>query len=254
MADNKLKIDIRRGKIMETLRREGKVQVSDLSRELGVTRVTVRNDLDALEQEGYLERIQGGAILKNQTAMPGWGGNCAEEKQAIAEAAARWIEDGNTLFLNSGTTTRYVAAALKKHKNINVVTNSLTAAMELGAVPSVHALLLGGEINTQYAFTYGGDAQEQLRHYQADWAIMAVDGISSHSGVTSFHADEATINRMMLERAKHVLIVADHTKIGRAGFAHLCDAGPNVKLITGRESDAAAVAELEELGLEIIIV
>lgn len=254
MADNKLKIDIRRGKIMEALRRDGKVQVSDLSRELGVTLVTVRNDLDALEQEGYLERIQGGAILKNQTVMPGWGGNCAEEKQAIAEAAAKWIEDGNTLFLNSGSTTRYVAAALKKHKNINVVTNSLTAAMELGSIPSVHVLLLGGEINTQYAFTYGGDAQEQLRHYQADWAIMSVDGISTHAGVTSFHADEAAINRMMLERAKHVLIVADHTKIGRVGFAHLCDAKPSVKLITGRDSNAAAVAELEELGLEIIIV
>lgn len=254
MADNKLKIDIRRGKIMEALRRDGKVQVSDLSRELGVTLVTVRNDLDALEQEGYLERIQGGAILKNQTVMPGWGGNCAEEKQAIAEAAAKWIEDGNTLFLNSGTTTRYVAAALKKHKNINVVTNSLTAAMELGAIPSVHVLLLGGEINTQHAFTYGGDAQEQLKHYQADWAIMAVDGISSHTGITSFHADEASINRMMLERAKRVLIVADHTKIGRAGFAHLCDVGPSVKLITGRDCDRAAVTELEEIGLEIIIV
>lgn len=254
MADNKLKIDIRRGKILEILRREGKVLVSDLSRDLGVTLVTVRNDLDALEQEGYLERMQGGAILKNQTAMPGWGISCMEEKQAIAEAAAKRIEDGSTLFVNSGTTTRCVAAALKKHKNLNVVTNSLAVAMEMGTVPSIHALLLGGEINTQYAFTYGGDAQEQLRHYQADWAIMSVDGVSSLAGVTSFHADEAMINRMMIERAKHVLIVADHTKIGRAGFTHLCDAGPSVYLITDGACNGAAISELEELGLEITIV
>ncbi|MBQ8185016.1 MAG: DeoR/GlpR transcriptional regulator [Lachnospiraceae bacterium] len=253
MADNKLKIDVRRRKILETLRRDGKVLVSDLSRDLGVTLVTVRNDLDALEQDGYLERMQGGAILKTPVVMSGWG-NCSAEKQAIAEAAARQIEDGSTLFVNSGTTTHCLAVALKNHKNLNVVTNSLTIAMELGGVPSIHALLLGGEINPQHAFTFGGDAQEQLRHYQADWAVMSVDGISALAGATSFHPDEAVVNRIMIERAKNILIVADHTKIGRAGFAHLCDVRPSVHLITDEKCNRAEVTAMEQLGLEVIIV
>lgn len=254
MADSKLKIDIRRDRILELLRQSGKVLVSELSRELGATPVTIRNDLDALERDGYLVRIQGGALLRARSA-DNWSGSqemaCQEEKLAIAKAVVAQIPDGSTLFLNSGTTTHCIAAALKDRCGINVVTNSLAVAMELGKQPMIHVLLLGGEINAQYGFTYGTDAEEQLRRYQAGWAILSVDGVSAKGGVTSFHTEETNIDRLMIERSKHVIIAADHTKISRTGFAHICDVGPAVHLVTDPACSVEAMQELAAVGMTV---
>ena len=258
MADSKLKIDIRRDRILEQLRQKGKVHVSELSRELGATPVTIRNDLDALERDGYLVRIQGGALLRSRSAAE-WTTEREEtirltEKQAIAQAVAAQIPDGSTLFLNSGTTSRCIAEALKNHRSLNVVTNSLAVAIELGKQPLIHVILLGGEINTQYGFTYGSDAEEQLRRYQAGWAVLSVDGVSARGGITSFHAEETAIDRMMIAHAKRVIIAADYTKIGRTGFTHICDASPEIQLVTDHQCSKDAVRELEQVGVAVTVV
>ncbi len=255
MADSKLKIDIRRDRILELLRQKGRVQVSELSRELGTTAVTIRNDLDALERDGYLLRVQGGALLRERPAgrTPAPETVRAAEKAAIARAIVERVPDGSTLFLNSGTTTLSIAQALSQRRNLNVVTNSLAVAMELGRLPAIHVLLLGGEINAQYGFTYGTDAEEQLRRYQALWAVLSVDGVSAQGGVTSFHAEETALDRIMIAHAKQTIIAADFSKIGRAGFTHICDAGPNVQLVTDRQCDRTAANELEQLGVEVIM-
>ena len=258
MADSKLKIDIRRDRILEQLRQKGKVLVSELSRELGATPVTIRNDLDALERDGYLVRIQGGALLRSRPASEWSSGqetiSNLLEKQAIAKAVAAQIPDGSTLFLNSGTTSHCLAAALKEHRSLNVVTNSLAVATELGRQPLIHVILLGGEINPQYSFTYGSDAEEQLRRYQAGWAVLSVDVVSARGGVTSFHAEETAIDRMMIAHAKHTIIAADYTKIGRTGFTHICNAGPEIQLVTDNQCSADAVRELEQVGVDVTVV
>lgn len=255
MADSKLKIDIRRDRILELLRQNGKVQVAELSRELGATPVTIRNDLDALERDGYLVRIQGGALLKSRS-INDWGSTgqqtaCLAEKQAIARALVAQIPDGSTLFLNSGTTTLCLAAALRERQNLNVVTNSLAIAMELGKEPTIRVLLLGGEINAQHGFTYGSDAEEQLRRYQAGWTILSVNGVSARGGVMSFHAEELILDRMMIERSKHAIIAADHTKISQTGFIHICDIGPDLKLVTDQKCSREAIRDLESLGMTV---
>lgn len=254
MADSKLKIDIRRNKILERLREEGVVRVTELSQDLGVTPVTVRTDLDSLEQDGYLNRVQGGAVALVRTEERFAASSEKEEEKAqIARETVKHIRDGSTLFLNSGSTTKQLAMALKQYKNLNVVTNSVAVAMELGDVPAVHVILLGGEINTQSGYTYGENAREQLRHYQADWAILSVDGISTEAGVTTFHADEAAVDRIMMERAGRTLIVADHSKIGRVGFTRLRPVGPDLELITDPKCDKEKIRELEELGLRVTL-
>lgn len=255
MADSKLKIDIRRDRILELLRQQGKVQVSDLSRLLGATPVTIRNDLDALERDGYLLRVQGGALLRDRSIPDRSAPETVRlaEKEAIARTIVEQVPDGSTLFLNSGTTTHCIARALAQRRNLNVVTNSLAVAMELGKQPMVHVLLLGGEINAQYGFTYGTDAEEQLRRYQALWAVLSVDGVSAQGGVTSFHAEETALDRMMIAHAKQVIIAADYSKIGRAGFTHICDAGASVQLVTDRRCDPAAARELERLGVTVTL-
>lgn len=251
----RLKIDVRRGRILETLRRDGKVSVARLSEALGVTPVTIRNDLDALERDGYLIRMAGGAIpptgQKNGERAEYADVERAKEKRIISDAVVGMIGDGDTLFINSGTTTRLIADGLRERRNLNIVTNSLKAAEILGMIPTFRVVLVGGEVNAHHGFTCGGDAQEQLSRYRADWAILSVDGISCRDGVTTCHAEEAVIDRMMTERARRVIIAADHTKIGRAGFSHVCDCCEGVCLVTDSGEMTAELAEIKERGVLI---
>ena len=142
MASEKLKIDARRRRILEILSAEGQVRVADLSARLAATPVTIRSDLDALERDGFLERIQGGAV---QTVKNYYNLDFLQRKQEggavkkhLAAAVADMIRDGDTLFINSGTTTYFVAMELKKRKNLNIVTNGCCcwAATSTPSTPS----------------------------------------------------------------------------------------------------------------------
>lgn len=254
MAGGKLKIEIRRSKILKQLELTGKVSVTELSALLGVTPVTIRSDLTDLEQEGRLLRVQGGAIQVPVQGEPAYGLQVAnaERKQAIGEAVARLVHDGDTLFINSGTTCEQIASALRSRKNLNIVTNALKVALELGDTPSFRVLLVGGEINAQYGFTHGGDAQEQLNRYRADWSILAVDGVSAKGGVTTHHAEEALIDRIMSVGSKRTLIVADGSKIGRPGFSRVRECGPGLTLVTDASADPEALSQMKEQGVEIV--
>lgn len=255
MNGSKLKIDIRRDRIMELLKRDGKVLVSQLSRDLCATPVTIRSDLAALEKRGMLMRMQGGAVLPSQPVYeePSAAVANSNEKQAIARVAAGIVQNGDTLFINSGTTSATVAEVLGLHQNLNIVTNSLQVTRVLGRIPSSRVLLLGGEFNGQYGFTAGEDAQEQLRRYQADWAILSVDGISTQGGITTYHMEEAVIDRMMISRAKRSIIVADHTKLERPGFTRICGLDDRMILITDSFAAEDRLDELRATGLTIHI-
>lgn len=258
---NGLKIDARRKKILELLERDGKVKISELSRLLGTTVVTIRNDLDELEKTGRLERVQGGATLK--TAFSGnlhgayferCKGENADLKKRIAAATASMVREGETVFINSGTTTFYTALELKKQKNLNIVTNSIYIAIELGDVPSFRVKLLGGDINNQYLFLYGNEALEQLRCYRADKTILSVSGIcGDQTGITTFHAEEASLDRMMMERSREVVVVADSQKFGHEGFYHVASPDCIDKCVTNEGADREAVENLQKLGVEVIL-
>lgn len=249
-----MKIEVRRGKILKQLELAGKISVTELSTLLGVTPVTIRSDLTEMEAEGKLLRVQGGAVSVPQAGegIPSCLVANAERKQAIGEAVSRLVRDGDTLFINSGTTCEQIASALRTRKNLNIVTNALKVALELGDVPSFRVLLVGGEINAQYGFTHGGDAQDQLSRYRADWSILAVDGISVPGGVTTHHAEEALIDRIMSAGSARTLIVADGSKIGRPGFSRVRECGPGLTLVTDVSADRDAVALLQEQGVEVV--
>ena len=253
MATGKLKIDIRRQAILEQLNREGMVQVTQLSQRLGTTPATIRNDLDALALEGQLDRIPGGAVRRVKPAE-GWSGTPApvgQGRRAIAEAVLRYISNGDTLFINSGMTTMAVAEVLSLRKNLNIVTNSLAVANYLAHQADMRLILLGGELNANYGFTYGGDALEQLSRYQPQWSILSVDGVHPEHGITTYHADEAMIDRTMIARAQKTIFVANHQKIGRVGFSHICNMESNHILITNEGSNPSLLEQLAHMGVSI---
>lgn len=251
-----LKIDIRRKKILEMLSRDGQVRVTQLSEVLGTTVVTIRNDLASLERDGYCERIPGGALqtvknfynmdfqLRKQEHMP--------FKKAIAAAVTELVQDGETLLINSGTTTYYTAIELKRRKNLSIVTNSISIAIELGSYPTFRVKLLGGEINSQYAFSYGNDAMSQLRRYKADKVILSVDGVSCANGLTTYHAEEAAINEVMMERARQTIIVADYTKLGHESFFNFGEIGGADFCVTNSCADTLLLQQMKGCGVEII--
>jgi len=253
-----LKIDVRRKKILEILRRDGQVRVSQLSEVLGATVVTIRSDLDALEQDGYLERTQGGAIqtMKNYYNMEFQRRKQEhmENKKAIAAAAAGLVRDGDTLFINSGTTTYFTAVELKQRKNLNVVTNSISVAVELGGLPTFRVILLGGDISAQYSFTYGEDVKEQISRYRANWAILSVDGIQPGAGITTYHAEESVIDRIMMERAQTPIIVADSTKLGRESFSRISALTAQTVILTDRDANPDVVRQIRADGVDLQLI
>ncbi len=253
---DRLKIDARRKKILEILEHEGQVRVDQLSLALNATMVTIRTDLAALEQNGYLSRVPGGAVqtAKNYFNMDLRRRNQRniQFKKAIAAAAAERVRDGETLMLNSGTTTFLTAVELKSRKNLNIVTNSISVAIELGSHPTFRVILLGGEINTQYSFLYGNDAAVQLSKYKADKAILSVDGICSGAGLTTHHAEEALIDRMMMDRSHQTMIVADYTKLGKESFFNIGSFSGDLTWVTNDCVDEQQAAEIKALGIEVV--
>ena len=257
MTEAGLKIDLRRKRILEMLAKEGRVQVLQLSRELSASVITIRNDLDVLGRNGHLERIRGGA-LRLGDGQWGFGFKKAlfnenPDKRQVADVAAGMVDNGDTLFVNSGTSTYYVAMNLKRLKNLNIVTNSIPVALALGEVSGFRVLLLGGNLNVRHSFVYGPDAMEQMKKYTAKKAILSVNGISRAAGFTTYHAEEAALDQLMMERSQHTFIVADHSKYGHDSFYHISHPQENQTWITNDSVDPRARTEFLDTGMQIVL-
>lgn len=261
MADGKIEemnIEKRRNKIMELLTQKGKVKVVELSKLFGISEVTIRNDLSELEEAGLLERIHGGAVSThkayyNMSFHDRMRTNEAEKRE-IAAACASMISDGDTIMINSGTTTLFAIQELRSVKNLTIVTNSLSIAQEVINFNKANVILLGGNFNVQYQFTYGDDTLNQLKKYKADKLILSADGVSAEEGVTTYHYLESEVNRQMISRVNQTIVVADYTKIGRASFAHI-DLIENIDfVITNKKASCDEIELIREKGVEVKLV
>ena len=257
-AGTDLSAQQRREKILHILSAKGLIRVSELARVFGTSEVTIRHDLADLEEQNLLYRVHGGAesvhrayytlslvdrIKRNEQA-----------KRRVAARAASLVRDGETVLLDSGTTTLMAAQELRQKKALTVVTNSLAIAREMCAAPDANVILLGGNLNASELFAYGDDTYTQLRRYKADKLIMAVDGISAEYGITTYYHLEAEVTRRMSERADMVIVAADHTKIGREGFANIGAVEIADILITNVQADSAALSEIVAKNVEVITV
>ncbi len=256
MAEEGLRIDRRRQQILEKLTRDGRVRVSELSNTMAVSEVTIRHDLKVLENNGLLERVPGGAVAQVVSLSNGYyrqrKTSNINEKKRIAARAAGLIQDGETLLINSGTTSLLTAQELKRHQRLSILTNSLAIAMELGDYPSFRVILLGGEINTHYAFTHSSDALVQLSKYKADKAILSVDGVDSRHGISTYHAEEAEINGAMIQRSHQTIIVADSSKLGRESFNNFSRLNSVDFLVTNHDADEDQLRAIRACGVDVV--
>ena len=253
-----LSVEQRRQKILGLLNVKGRIRVSDLSKRFGISEVTIRHDLAELEEENMLYRVHGGAESTHRAyytlSLSDRMKRNEQAKRSIAIKAAMLVGDGDTVILDSGTTTLMVAQELQQKKGITVVTNSLMIARELSSAPNASVILLGGSLNPINLFAYGDDTYTQLQKYKADKMIMAVDGISAEYGVTTYLYLEAEVTRRMCERANTVIAVADYTKIGREGFAKIGGIEIVDMLITNSNADPQAISEMIDKDIEVVII
>lgn len=245
----------RRMKILEILHKNGKVKVNDLSRRFAVSEVSIRADLAELEGKQLLSRIHGGAISSYKAyynmSLSQRSSVNENEKLKIAEAVAEMVEDNDTLIMNAGTTPLFVMRALKK-KNLTIVTNSIAIALEAGKFQNLKVILLGGEVNSEYQFTYGTAALKSLSEYHADKLILSVDGINTEKGLSTFYFQEADICKKMIEQSKTVIIAADYTKIGRVAFSSITSADAADIVVTNKNSPSDEISGLKACGIKIV--
>jgi len=246
----------RRNEILQMLAKQGKLSVAELSERFNISEVTIRSDLSELEQGGLLRRVHGGAVssrVSYEMSLIDRMDTNKDAKMAIAKACAGLISDGDSLMIDSGTTTQHLARELAERSNLTIVTNSILIAQEFILSRSIDVILLGGNMDAQHQFTFGNDAVAQLSKYRVNKTIIATDGICAKHGLTTYHHQELDVSRLMIERSNEVIVVADSSKIGKEGFSNIVSASSIDVLVTNKcPENSSQLTELRQLGIKVL--
>ena len=243
--------------ILEALANDGSVGVADLATQLDVSAATVRRDLEFLEHQRMLTRTHGGAVAQGvlyELPLRYKSARHQEEKKRIAAEAATRVTDGVAIGLTGGTTTTEVARAVIDRQRLTVVTNALNIASELAIRPNLKLVVTGGYARPESYELVGPLAEQALAGLNLDVVFLGVDGISPTAGITTHHEVEAHTNLALIERARHVVVVTDSSKIGLVAFAQICPIDRVHEVITDAGADRGLLAELRESGVDVVTV
>jgi DeoR/GlpR family transcriptional regulator of sugar metabolism len=250
----------RQAHILDRIREDGAVKVADLVRELGVSDMTVRRDLEVLHILGLLEKVHGGATTASEGSLfePGFAAKSAlqeREKSAIASAAARLIEPGSAIALSAGTTTHALARRLAEIPGLTVVTNSVPVADVLyrSGRPD-HMIILTGGVRTPSDALVGPFAVAALRTVHLDQVFMGVHGMETRTGFTTPNILEAETDRALVEAGRRLIVLADHTKWGVIGISSFARLDQADVLITDSGLAGDAHSELAAHVREVVLV
>lgn len=248
----------RRSYIMQLLHDQGHVSVSALTGDLRVSEVTIRKDIRFLEQRKLLMRTHGGAVMVDQYVydrpFEEKRTHHSEEKKRIGAAAAALVADGETLILDSGSTTLQVARNLRKRKDLVVATASVHIALELLRIPNVDVMILGGTIRQSSASVVGSYADQMLRDHAFQKLFLAGDGMDVDHGLTTTNTMEAHLNRLMMDSSQQTIAVVDSSKIGRRGLSRICGVERIDTLIIDSGVAEETVGRLEDAGVDVMVV
>ncbi len=242
--------------ICDLLRHQRRIEVVEAAKLLDVTPETIRKDLDLLEKEGLLRRVHGGAILlenlRSEINIDSRLQLANEEKIAIASKAVTLLRDGDSIIIDSGSTTNLFSQCIPEGLELMVVTNSPHIALNLSIRPELTVLLIGGRLRSKTASTVDAWAIDALRDIRVSIAFMGANGISVERGATTPDPSEAAVKRGMVLAAKEVVILADSTKYGDEKFARFANIGEISKLVTDSALSNGAIVSLEGAGVEVI--
>jgi len=224
------------------IRESGVIRIEDLCRRLKVSPATVRRDLDQLEQSGAIRRVHGGAVSVESRL---------DEKRRIAEATLAFIEPGDTIYLDGGTTVLELARLLRERTNLTVVTNSLQAAHEL-ASRGPRLILIGGELRRLSQTVVGPLTRLVLHELHLDKAFMGTIGFTLKEGLTTTDPGEAFTKEIVMSQARQVFVLADSSKAGKISFARAGGWDKVHALVTDQQMDKNFAKELVKTGIKLI--
>ena len=248
----------RRRNIVEVVQRNGSAVVSDLARQFGTSDITIRRDLDLLQDRGLIYRTHGGALsvqsasdadhslIERELQHP-------REKLRIAVAAAKLVSEGQSVLLDSGSTTTAIARQLRSFQQLTVITNAINIAGEL-AGGTVDVILTGGMLRKNSFSLIGPLAEEALTHLKADILFLGVEGIDPRFGVSTSNMLEAALNRKMVQSAQQVVAACDSSKFGCRSLSAIVPISTIHHVITDKQAPEKMLDELRKAGVKITTV
>jgi DeoR family transcriptional regulator of aga operon len=253
-------VEERRRHIVDQVEEHGRVTVEDLSQQFGISAVTIRGDLEALARAGAITRAHGGAlpaaVARIDTPLPIKETRRLAEKRRIAATAVKLIGEGETIILDSGSTTLEIARRIRQRKwqSLTIITNALNIALELNGVAGVRVMMLGGMLRPSAYSLAGPDAEQALSRLTADRLFLGVDGLDPAVGVTTPDPQEAALNALMVKVARETIAVMDSTKLDQRCLSLIVPVAELHTVISDTHAPREAVASLRERGVEVMLV
>jgi len=258
MPANGLLNEERRRGILGILQRDGRVLVKDLARHFRISQITIRKDLEFLDGQGVIQRTHGGALPVQTGALLDPTLREKEklhrkEKALIARAAALLVEEGQSVVLDSGTTTTAVARRLKDMARLTVITNAINIAAELAGT-HIEVILTGGVLRKNSFSLVGPLAEQALRQLSADILFLGVDGFDSEAGLFTPNLLESEVNRTMVKIARKTVAVCDSSKFGKRSLCNIMPVTAVHEVITDKQIPKSDLSALREAGIKVTLV
>ena len=259
-ASPRLLVEERRRLIVELVEQQGRATVDELATRFGTSAVTIRTDLDTLARSSAIARSHGGALpvsaATNDTPLNIKETRWHAQKLRIGQAAAGMIQDGETIILDSGSTTVEIARQIRqiKFESLTVITNALNIAMELSGLPQIRVMMLGGLLRQTSYSLVGPDAEQALAKLSADRLFLGVDGLDPEVGVTTPDPLEAALNALMIRVSRQTIAVLDASKLGQRSLSVITPVRNLHMVITDSNAAAETVESLRAEGVQVVLV
>lgn len=246
----------RQAAILKAVTARGSCSVAELARELKVSGETIRRDIRVMARQGLVRKVHGGVSVPDKLRESSFRQRLlenAEAKQAIARLAATQVQNGDSLMMDTGSTTTYVARELDEHHDLMLVTNCTEIARTLARGNNNRVFLVGGELRGDDGALFGGDAVRFVERFRSRLAILSIGAIDLAAGFMDFHPEEAEFSQAVIARANRVMVVADHSKFGRQASVMVCALEGADLLVTDQPPPPAFAKRLADAGVEVLI-
>lgn len=247
----------RQNQILQFLQKHPRITIADICENFSVSEATARRDLEGLARDAKIQRVHGGAVACMQTPpeqpILQRQDEQTDEKVRIGRAAAALIQAGETIFLGSGTTVLEVARALRGRTDLTVITNSLPVVNVLGDMEGITLICLGGLLRPRELSFIGHITEQSLGEVRADKVIIGTRAISLEHGLTHEYLPETMTDRAILKSSREIIVIADHTKIGRAATVLLAPLESIHTLVTDAQASPDFLKEVQDRGIRVII-
>jgi DeoR/GlpR family transcriptional regulator of sugar metabolism len=248
----------RQEKILLIIDQRSHVSVEELANLFSVNVMTVRRDLILLENKGLLKRFHGGASsCRGRSYEPPFlvrSEDHRKEKESIGKKAAELINNGDSIAIDVGTTPLEVVRNLKEKTDLTIITSSIRVANELMDNPNFRILLTGGIVNSGEPSLIGDLAVSAINKFYVDKLFLGVGGIDFIAGLTEYNLDDAQIKKVLIQKAKDIILVTDSTKFNRIAFAFIAPINAVNRIVTDDSLDGKSIKKIKEMGIELILV